>query len=316
MAEYVLFGGKGGVGKTTCAAAAGLALARSGRDVLVVSTDPAHSLGDAFERSIGDAPTSVGDGVSAREIDPAGGIDRYRRLFEAVADEMGSAGIDVDAGEVRDLFSSGSVPGGEELAAIEAVADALETDRDVVVFDTAPTGQTLRLLSAPEAVGTGVRTANSVREQVRRTTTAARTMVFGPVGAMGRADDEAATFESVLAELERVSTVLRDPEMTTFHPVCLPEPMVLAETERLVDRLREFGVPVGSLVVNRVLSDPDPDCARCQRVADRQADVLADVETTVPGLPIVRLPDLTGELAGRASIERLADRLASAGFTD
>lgn len=140
-------------------------------------------------------------------------------------------------------------------------------------------------------------------------------MVFGPLGAMGRDDEDgAATFEAVIDELEGVSTALCDPEQTTFRPVCLPEDVVLAETERLVARLREFGVPVGELVVNRVLEDPDPDCTRCVSVAEGQAAVLEQFEDRFPDLPVVRLPDLTGDVAGRAALDRLADRFASAGL--
>ncbi|MHB9286366.1 ArsA family ATPase [Halobacteriales archaeon Cl-PHB] len=312
--EYLLFGGKGGVGKTTCAAATGLALARTDRETLMVSTDPAHSIADAFETPVGDDPTAIAAGLDAVETDPTAGTERYRRLFEAVAADLDDAGIDLDAADVQDLFSSGELPGSDELAALESFATYLEADYDVVVFDTAPTGHTLRLLDLPDAVGTGVRTALSLREQVRRKTTAAKTMVMGPYAALGRRvdEDEAAAFDELVAEMEAVESVLRDPERTSFRVVCTPERMVLAETERLVDQLRTFEVPVGQVLVNRVLEDPNPDCDRCQGQFDRQQRVLEDIEAAFPALPVGHLPDLTGVAAGRAAVDRIADRIEAA----
>jgi len=316
--EYLLYGGKGGVGKTTFAAATGLALARADRTALVVSTDPAHSVADAFETTVGDGPTAIEPGLDAVETDPTAGTERYRRLFEAVADDLDEAGIDIDAAEVQDLFTSGALPGSDELAALESFATHLDADYDVVVFDTAPTGHTLRLLDLPEAVGTGVRTALSLREQVRRKTTAAKTMVLGPYAALGRRadEDEAAAFDELVAEMEQVERVLRDPDRTTFRVVCTPERMVLAETERLVEQLRTFEVPVGEILVNRVLEDPNPDCDRCQGQFARQQDVLDDVEAAFPDLPVEQLPDLTGVAEGRAAVERIADRIAEVGLAD
>jgi arsenite-transporting ATPase len=112
--------------------------------------------------------------------------------------------------------------------------------------------------------------------------------------------------------MERVATVLRDADRTSFRVVCQPERLVVAETERLVARLREAGVPVGGLVVNRVLTDIDESCDRCRaQRADQQA-VLADIESTFPDLPITELPDRTGRDDGRATLEGLAEVLSPA----
>ena len=312
MSEVVLYGGKGGVGKTTCAAATGLAAAESGATALVVSTDPAHSLGDVFQTAVGGDPTEIRPGLEAVETDPQAGTAQYEALFETLAAELDGAGIDLDDAGLGELFTSGLLPGSDELAALANIDRYAGDDRwDTVIFDTAPTGHTLRLLDLPEAVGTGVETALSLREQVGRKTDAAKTMLFGPYATMGSRDEEDAAFTDVLAEMERVGEVLRDDERTEFRVVSLAESLVFAETKRLVEQLDSAGVPVGGIVVNRVLSNVDEDCARCQAQRTDQQAVLADMRETFTDRPIRELPDLTGEASGWTALERLATDLRS-----
>lgn len=310
MPELVCYGGKGGVGKTTCAAAAGLAYARDGRQTLVVSTDPAHSLADAVDADLGGEPTTVRPGLAAVETDPESGTRRYRRLFESVADELDDAGFDLDEAAIQELFAAGGLPGGDELAALSAIGRFATDERwDVVVLDTAPTGHTLRLLDLPETVGTGVRTALSLREQVRRKADAARTMVLGPYAAMGRGDEEPVDGTELAAEMSTVADVLQDEARTSFRVVTIPEVLAVRETERLVDRLSGFGVPVDTLVVNRVLTDVDEDCERCRRRRDRHQDVVDDLRERFSSLTVVTVPDIVADLRGPEALEPLADRL-------
>jgi len=183
VTQFVLYGGKGGVGKTTVAAATGLALADAGAETLVVSTDPAHSLGDAVSQPIGPEPVEIRDGLWGVEVDPQAGIDRYEAIFEALSEEFADAGIRLDEAQVAELFTSGVLPGSDELAALDGLADYVDSDRwDRVVFDTAPTGHTLRLLDLPEVMDRGMATALDLRDQVRRKVDTARTLVFGPMG--------------------------------------------------------------------------------------------------------------------------------------
>jgi arsenite-transporting ATPase len=303
--DLVLYGGKGGVGKTTCAAATGLALAAAG-ETLVVSTDPAHSLSDAYETAVGADPTEIADGLWGAEVDPETGVERYERLFEAVTEELDTAGMDVADDDLAGLFGTGAFPGADELAALDAMATHLDGGWDHLVLDTAPTGHTLRLLEMPETVSTGVETALSLRDQLRRKTDAAKTMFFGPMAASGRAEET--PFREVVADMERVSEALRDEGRTAFRVVTLPERMVLAETDRLVARLRAAGVPLGPLVVNRVLTEVDERCARCTARRERQQAALDGVDDRYD-LPVVELPDLTGREEGRAALERLAPAL-------
>jgi len=307
--SIVLYGGKGGVGKTTCAAAHALAHARSGARTLVVSTDPAHSLGDAFERELGPDPTEIRDSLAAVEVDPETGQAAYRGVIEALAAEFRDAGLRLDDADLERLFEAGLIPGGDEVAALEYIARYADADYDTVVFDTAPTGHTLRLLDLPDVLAETLGVAGDVQQRVRRTARAARSMVLGPAAYWGGGADDADAVMALHDRIEAVGALLRDPERTSFRVVLTPERMAIAESERLVARLREAEVPVDALVVNRVFTNSEGcDCDRCRRDGRRHADRLAAVEETFD-LPVRRVPELPGESQGLAALERVADAL-------
>jgi arsenite-transporting ATPase len=300
-ATVVLYGGKGGVGKTTCAAAHALARATEGR-TLVVSTDPAHSLGDALDRDLGADPTPVTDGLDAAEVDAGRGQDAYRRVVAALADEFRDAGLRVGDDDIERLFEAGLVPGGDEVAALEYLARYAVADYDAVVLDTAPTGHTLRLLDLPAVLGETLGVAGDVRRRVRRTARAARSAFLGPAAYWGGDDsDEIAALRD---RVETVRDLLRDPDRTRFRPVLTPERLAVAETERLVARLADASVPVDALVANRVFENPD-DCAcdRCRRDAERHARRLRAVRERFDR-PVLCVPEYDGEPRG---VEALAD---------
>lgn len=306
MTQFVLYGGKGGVGKTTVASATALELARAGHETLIVSTDPAHSLSDALDIDLNGTPTDVGEGLWAVEIDPQTGIERYRALFEALADEFSDAGLRMDDEEVADLFTSGFLPGSDELAALEGFGRFIDDDRfDWVIFDTAPTGHTLRLLDLPSVVDRGVGMALDLRDQVRRKVNTARTMVFGP---MATKRDDGEEFADVRREMEQISTVLRDAERTTFRVVTVPEMMAVQETERLVERLREFDIPVETLVVNKLIDDAG-HCQRCQAKQTVHKESVGRLRESLPGLEVWTVPDEHGEVMGIDALEQVGECL-------
>ena len=308
MTQFVLYGGKGGVGKTTIATATGLRLAEAGFETLVVSTDPAHSLGDAVEETIGPEPVGIRDGLWGVEVDPQAGIDRYEAIFRALAEEFDDAGIDLDEQQVAELFSSGVLPGSDELAALDGLATYIDDDRfDRVVFDTAPTGHTLRLLDLPEVLDRGLATALDLRDQVRRKVDTARTMLFGPMGRKRR-DDGPDEFTEMRDRMERVGAALRDPERTEFRVVTIPETMAVRESERLVAQLREFEVPVTTLVVNKLIDDPG-DCERCRGKQAVQAEALAALRESLPDLELWTVPDESGEVTGLAALDRVGEHI-------
>jgi arsenite-transporting ATPase len=312
--DVVLYGGKGGVGKTTCAAAHALALSRRDPDAktLVVSTDPAHSLGDAFEQDLSGEPQAVRDSLFAVEVDPESGQDAYRRVVEALADEFREAGLRLGDDDLERLFEAGLVPGGDEVAALEYIARYTDADYDHVVFDTAPTGHTLRLLDLPEVLGETLGVAGEVQRRVQRTARAARSMMFGPAAYWG-SDDDADEVDSLRERVDVVGDLLRDPSRTSFRVVLTPERMAIAEAERLVGRLGDASVPVDSLVVNRVFENSeDCSCDRCRRDAERHATRLQEVEERFD-LPLGRVPQLEGEAQGLDALTQVGSFLMEAG---
>ncbi|WP_455449126.1 ArsA family ATPase [Natrinema thermotolerans] len=321
MTDCIFYGGKGGVGKTTCAAATALRLADAGRDTLVVSTDPAHSLSDSLETDLGPEPRELeaeagSDAASgslwAVEIDPDARKERYERLARALAADLRSAGIRLDDEEVGRLFAGGAPAGSDEIAALDLLVEYVDDgDWDVVVFDTAPTGHTLRLFDTPEVMGLALETAQSLRGQAKRIGDAARTAVLGPMSMFGSGRDDEEGLESFRARLERARQLLTDPERTEFRVVLLPESMAIAESERLVATLREADVRVDRLVVNRVFEDPEDGCSRCQSRHERHLERVAEIRETFPDLEVVTLPEREGEVQGLETLLSVGGRLRS-----
>jgi arsenite-transporting ATPase len=202
------------------------------------------------------------------------------------------------------------LPGSDELAALEGLATYVGSDRwDRVVFDTAPTGHTLRLLDLPSVMDRGMATALDLRDQIRRKVSTARTMMFGPM-ASRRGDDRPDDFTEMRDRMERVGTVLRDPERTAFRAVTIPETMAVRETERLVEQLRSFEVPVTTLVVNKVVEDPG-DCERCRGKQAVQEEAIATLRESLPDLDVWTIPDESGEVTGIDALGRVSTHLGS-----
>ncbi|WP_440766377.1 ArsA family ATPase [Natronorubrum sp. DTA7] len=331
MTDCIFYGGKGGVGKTTCAAATGLELADEGRRTLIVSTDPAHSLSDSLEADLGPEPSEVDLGAGpvleatdegALELDAGGSLwavevdaetqqERYEKLATALAADLRSAGIRLSDDEVERIFASGAPAGGDEIAALDLLVEYVDSGEwDVVVFDTAPTGHTLRLFDTPEVLGPALETLQSLRGQASRIGTAAKSAVFGPMSMMAGSHTEGEeSLEAFRDRLERARDLLADPERTEFRVVLIPEGMAIAESERLVEKLREAGVRVDRLVVNRVFEDPDEGCSRCQSRFERHAERVSEVRETFPELEVVTLPEREGEVQGLEAVWSIADRL-------
>ncbi|MFC7234401.1 ArsA family ATPase [Halosegnis marinus] len=319
--EYVLYGGKGGVGKTTMAAATALASARDGTATLAVSTDPAHSLSDALGREVPATPARIDDEVPlyGAEIDPEnldGGP--FGAADGAGAGAMGGLGGLLGG----DGMGAGSMPGADEAAAMQLLLRYMDDERfDRVVVDTAPTGHTLRLLELPDVMDSMVGKLLSLRERMSG--------MMGSIGGLfgGNGPDEEQMEQGVedlrelSARVERLRAVLTDPARTDFRVVLVPEAMSVSESKRLVARLDEFSIPVGTVVVNRVMQplaevadvDPDwfvaPDLADCEFCARRwevQRGALADAQELFRGHAVKRVPLFADEVRGEEALRVVA----------
>ena len=316
--EYVLYGGKGGVGKTTMAAATALASARDGTATLVVSTDPAHSLSDTLEAEIPSDPARIREDIPlfAAEIDPEEALD------EGIFGGGGGGGGEnplagLLGGDAANPLGS-SMPGSDEAAAIRLLLEYMDDPRfDRVVVDTAPTGHTLRLLELPEMLDTMVGKILTMRERLGG-------MMEGLAGMFGdeNADPEEGidSLREFSDRIEQFRAVLRDPSRTDFRVVMVPEELSVKESERLLDRLGEFGVPVGTVVVNRVMQDPGEvaevgdsfvapnhtDCEFCERRWQVQRGALERSQELFMGHDVRRVPLFAEEVQGEKLLRVVA----------
>jgi arsenite/tail-anchored protein-transporting ATPase len=241
--RLILVGGKGGVGKTTTAAALGVALADQGRQVVVVSVDPAHSLGDALAVPLGAGPTPVPGvpGLSALEVDADGERRRFLETHRGALLALLERGTYLDSADASGLVDL-TIPGLDELAALFMLRVLLRTHPHVIV-DTAPTGHTLRLLELPELARGWLQALQAMEEKSRAVSTAL-------VGKY-RPDEASSLLADLDADLGGLTELLHDPERTRFVLVTGREPVVLAETLRYQDELARRGIPIGGIVVNR-----------------------------------------------------------------
>jgi arsenite-transporting ATPase len=258
MNKFVFFGGKGGVGKTTVSSAYAHKCARAGQEVLIVSTDPAHSTADVFDQEFDDDPSAVEgyDSLSAMEIDPEEAVDEHLMgIKRSLGDQVSPAIVnEID----RQIELAHRTPGAHESALfdrfIDVMRDADEYDR--VVFDTSPTGGTLRLLSLPEYLGGWIDRLLEKREESVK--------LYERAAIGGREPRRSQVGDPIIARLqarkenfEFAGETLRSD--ASFFLVLNPDQLSVRETARAVDQLREYDLHVSGLVANRLTPEPDPD---------------------------------------------------------
>lgn len=300
--RIVLVTGKGGVGKTTVAAATALASADSGRRTLVTSTDPAHSLSDALMMTLGSEPTDVVDGLQGQQIDTQRQLDRYwgsiRNQLIEVFDWGGAAGIEAEEFLV--------FPGMDELfALLEVNRHARSGEYDVLVVDCAPTAETLRLLSLPEVLSWYF---EKVMPTERRLMRAARPLLHRLTDLPVPEDEVFTAAQSVFDNIEEVKELMSQPEVTTARLVVNPEKMVIDEARRTYAYLGLFGYGVDGVVVNRVLPDEveDPYFERWRSIQKGHLDTVDDAFADLPRL---RLRLFDDEMVGVERLRVMAEEL-------
>jgi arsenite-transporting ATPase len=295
--QVLFFGGKGGVGKTTCASAMALAASTMGKRVLLVSTDPAHSTSDIFERRIGPEPVQVRESLYAMEIDAASESRRYVQAVKEQIRHLFGHSILKEANRQIDLAAS--MPGAEEVALFDRMGELIrgEDQRfDLVVFDTAPTGHTLRLIRMPELMEAWIRALSRSRRAM--------------LGVEG--DDKSDPILTSLSErLERLRELrarMMSGRTTGFVLVLVPERLPIEETARALEQLDEAGVRVGGVVVNRVLPPASDDPFLTARRAQERV-YLDEIETRFARQRRVRIPQLERDVYGIQALERISQYL-------
>jgi arsenite-transporting ATPase len=268
----VFFGGKGGVGKTTCAAARAVAESAAGRRVLVVSTDPAHSLGDALGVRLSSSPRGITPRLRAVELDAPRAFARWLAEHRGPLGDILEHGTWLDRDDVEGLLDL-SIPGIDELVGLLEITRLSQSgSADLIVVDTAPTGHTVRMLAAPEAVGAVARVFDSLLEQHR--------IIRQQLARVGRPEAADRLIAALAEQAVHTSRRLRDARQTTFHWVTLAEDLSLAETEDAVAAFERFGIDIEEIVVNRVLPAGAP-CPMCDRRRARERELIARIRRSV-----------------------------------
>jgi len=290
MTRILLYTGKGGVGKTSVAAATALLNADRGRRTIVLSTDIAHSLGDALKARLGPEPSEIAPNLWAQEPDVYFNIGRYWATIQTyLADLFSWRGPDeVLAEEITVL------PGMDELGNLLWIADHVESGRyDVVVIDAAPTGETLRLLALPEASRWWV---DRIAPIGRRVSRIGRPVIERMIGVPVPRDDVFAAAERILARLDLVHRLLADPTHASVRLVVGLDSMTIAEARRSFTYVHLFGYPSDLVVCNRVLA-PSQD-GYFAGLRDAQQGYLPEVREDFAPVPVRTVPFFDRELTG------------------
>lgn len=320
--KYYLLGGKGGVGKTSSAASLAVKFANSGHPTLVVSTDPAHSLSDSFAQDLTGGTLVPVEGpdspLFALEINP----EKAREEFRSTAQKNGGTGVkdfmdgmglgmlvdqlgELKLGELLDT----PPPGLDEAIAIAKVIQFLESPEynmfTRIVFDTAPTGHTLRLLSLPDFLDASIGKILKLRQKIASATSAIKS-VFGQEE---KRQDAADKLERLRERMVKVRELFRDKESTEFVIVTIPTVMAVNESSRLHASLKKESVPVKRLIVNQILPPSASDCKFCamKRKDQLRALDLIRNDPELSSLLVIEAPLVDVEIRGVPALKFLGD---------
>ena len=286
--KIVMFGGKGGVGKTSCAASSAIWAAEHGKNTLIISTDPAHSLGDSLGVELAPGiPTPIEDidNLTALEINPKANMAEFRGLTEInPLEEMGMGDMMEGMpllGDLEDLTSM-NPPGIDEALAFGKILEFIETehDYDLVIFDTAPTGHTLRFLGLPETLSGWIGKLIKMRMKLGN--------MFGALKRMftreeKKSDDSLEMLEKLNQSILNAREDLTNPTKNSFVVVMIPEEMAILETGRLLNELIKYDIPVSNIVVNQLYQDTTELCDFCKSRREMQQKNLIKIKEIFMG---------------------------------
>jgi arsenite-transporting ATPase len=308
--RYVMFGGKGGLGKTTFSAATAFWLAKQGKRVLVFSVDPQASLSDIFQQDIfGKGPVNIMDNLWAQEIDADRHIKEYQEEIRQKIRDM--YGLDEVPAEIEDYIQAASAePAMEESAIFDSVVDIVnQGDYDYYIYDLVPLGHALYYLSMAKVYDEWIGKITHLREEMRE---------YEEVAARMKRQKEVDE-DQILGELQYIrnrinsaSRILTDKERTAFFFVVIPEQMILIDTKKAAELFARFDVPIGGYIVNRVL----PEELASQKVPaylrnrmEMQRGQLEEIRSTLGSQVVGHIPELERDVTGLPMIERVAQLL-------
>lgn len=312
--KFILLGGKGGVGKTSISASIAITFANEGQKTLIISTDPAHSLSDSFDQDLsgGDMVKLNGfDNLFAMEINPqeAGGdlklfagVEENDEVVGDIMSSLSSLGFD----EVGDLFET-MPPGVDEALALAKVIQFLEDEKyqdfKRIIFDTVPTGHTLRLLSLPDFLDSFIGKIYKMRVKMTNITSAFKSMM----GMASQRDTSLDIMDNLKKHVVKVKELFKDPISTEFMIVTIPTIMAANESSRLAEQLKIEGINVNEVIINQIMPD-NIECKYCHVRAKNQDDNLKFLKILFDKYNITEIPFFDKEVRG-------VDALTSMGKT-
>ncbi|KAI0851350.1 anion-transporting ATPase-like domain-containing protein [Daldinia vernicosa] len=304
--RWIFVGGKGGVGKTTTSCSLAIQLAKVRRSVLLISTDPAHNLSDAFSQKFGKEARLIEgfSNLSAMEIDPNGSIqDLIAGQGEENSDPLSGMG-----GMMQDLAFA--IPGIDEaMSFAEVLKQVKSLSYEVIIFDTAPTGHTLRFLQFPSVLEKALAKVSQLSSQ------------YGPLlnGFLGNQgtlpngqnlSEMMEKLESLRATISEVNTQFKDENLTTFVCVCIAEFLSLYETERMIQELASYNIDTHCIVVNQLLfPKKGSNCEQCNARRKMQKKYLDQIEELYDEFNVVKMPLLVEEVRGKEKLEQFSEML-------
>ncbi|KAL5569364.1 hypothetical protein UlMin_025939 [Ulmus minor] len=320
--RYYMLGGKGGVGKTSCAASLAVKFANNGHPTLVVSTDPAHSLSDSFAQDLTGGQLVPVEGpdspLFALEINPEKAREEFRGATQknggtGVKDFMDGMGLGMIAEQLGELklgeLLDTPPPGLDEAIAISKVMQFLDAPEysmfTRIIFDTAPTGHTLRLLSLPDFLDASIGKILKLKQKISSATSAIKS-VFGQGEQQPDATDK---LERLRERMVKVRELFRDTDSTEFVIVTIPTVMAISESSRLHASLKKENVPVKRLIVNQILPPSASDCKFCamKRKDQSRALDLIQSDPELSNLTVIQSPLVDVEIRGVPALRFMGD---------
>lgn len=312
--RVLFFIGKGGVGKTTSSAAVSLALSKKGYKTLIVSIDPAHNLGDVFEVKLNDKPKEIAENLYAMELDMEKLIKAYLKHLEENLKHMYRYLTVINLEKYFEVLSFS--PGIEEYATLEAIREILQKgdEWDVIVFDTPPTGLTLRVLGLPEIALIWTEKLIEIRKKILEKRRAIENIqgerkfvIEGEEYRLPSREEEDPVMKELKqykAEISFVRNVVTNPKKTSVIAVMNPEMLPLYETERAYEALRKFKIPFNLIVVNKVI-ELEEEVPRIRVKMEAQRKVLGEIGEKFRGIDIVTVPMFEEEPRGLNWLEKV-----------
>ncbi|MCR4672522.1 MAG: ArsA family ATPase [Lachnospiraceae bacterium] len=300
--RILIYTGKGGVGKTSMAAAAACRIAQAGKKVIVMSTDPAHSLGDSFGMALDDEPREIMPGLTAFEIDP---VEESRRAWGSLQDYFKQLiNEKTDGGLAADEVLL--IPTLQELFSMLRVLDIYrKNEYDVLIMDCAPTGETLSLLRFPRRME---KTVASWIPFLRKFTLGAGTMITLRTGVPKPQDKVFTDFQKLTDRLVELQGIIGDPEVTSMRIVATPERIPLDEAKRSYDCMCEYGFNADALIINRIYPEEALE-GYFRPWIELQKENIAWAGENFPGLRLFYMHLKDDELRGTKSLLEAAEEV-------